>query len=86
MILFLQETRCSSEDLRNFGKNFWKEAETMDLDANGAIGGLGFLWNPILVSIHNFVASRNMLSTYFHILGTFVRGVITNVYVPFQLA
>ena len=54
----------------------------MDLDANGAIGGLGILWNPILVSIHNFAASRNMLSAYFHILGTFVRGVITNVYAP----
>ena len=38
------------------------------------------------VSLSNFVASRNMLSTYFHVLGTLVRGVLINVYSPFQLA
>jgi hypothetical protein len=58
----------------------------MVLDANGAAGGLGILWNPNMVNISNFVASRNMLSTCFHILGTSIRGIITNVYSPFQLA
>lgn len=58
----------------------------MVLDANGGTRGLGILWNPNLVSLTNFVASRNMLSGRFHILGTSVRGVITNVYGPFQLA
>lgn len=85
-ILFLQETKCSSKDLENFDKRFWKGAEVMALDATGAMGGLGILWNPNLVSISNFVASRNMLSACFHVLGTLVRGVITNVYGPFQLA
>lgn len=56
-ILFLQETKCSSEDLVNFGKRFGKEAKIMALDANGVVGGLGILWNPNLVSIYNFVAS-----------------------------
>lgn len=85
-ILFLQETKCSSEELRNYGKSFWKGAETMALDANGAAGGLGILSNPNLVNISNVLASRNMLSACFHILGTLVRGVLTNVYSPFQLA
>ena len=57
----------------------------MALDANGAIGGLSILWNPNLATNSIFVASRNMLSSYFHILGTSVWGVITNVYGPFQL-
>lgn len=85
-ILFLQETKCSSEDLGNFGKRFWKAAKVMALDVTGATGGLGILWNPTLVSISNFVMSINMLSTCFHVLGTSIRGVITNVYGPFQLA
>ena len=58
----------------------------MALDANGVVGGLGILWNPNLVSLTNFVASWNMLSGCFHVLGTSVRGVITHVYGPFQLA
>ena len=85
-ILFLQETKCSSEDLGNFGKRFWKGVEVMELDTSGVAGGLGLHWNLNLVSMNNFVASRYMLSTCFHILGTSVRGVITNVYGPFQLA
>ena len=56
----------------------------MALDAFGDARGFEFLWNPNLVSMTNFVVSRYMLSTCLHILGTFVRGVITNVYGPFQ--
>lgn len=84
-ILFLQETKCSSEDLDRYSKHFWKGAEIMALDAMGAIGGLGILWNPNLVCLSNFVASRNMLSACFHILGTTIWGVLTNIYGPFQL-
>ena len=68
-ILFLQETKCSSEDLGGYSKHFWKGAEVMALDVVGIVGGLGILWNPNLVSLSNFVASRNMLSTCFHVLG-----------------
>ena len=84
-ILFLRETKCSSEDLGNFGKRFWKGAKVMALDASGTIGGLGLLWKPNLVSITNFFASRYMISACFHVLGTSVKGVITIVYGPFQL-
>ena len=69
-ILFLQETKYSSEDLGDYRKRFWKGAEVMGLDVVGATGGLGILWNPNLVSLSNFVASRNMLSTFFHVLGS----------------
>ena len=58
----------------------------MALDAIGAAGGLGILWNPNLVSLSNFSASRNTQSANFLIQGTSMRGVIMNVYNPFQLA
>lgn len=85
-IVFLQETKCSGEELRNYDKFFWKGVEMVALDANGVVGGIGILWNPNLVSLSNFVASKNMLSRHFHILGMLIRGVVTNVYDPFQLA
>ena len=78
-IVFLQETKCSSEDLGSFGKRFWKGAEVMALDVSRAIGGLGLPQNPNLASMTNFIASKYILSACFHILGTSIRGVITNV-------
>ena len=66
-ILFLQETKCSGEDLMAYGKHFWKGVETMAVDATRATGGLGILWDLKLVSLSNFLASRNVLMTDFHI-------------------
>ena len=60
-IVFLQETKCSGEDLKNYSKFFRKGAETMALDANGAVGGIRILWDPNLISLSNFVASKNMI-------------------------
>ena len=83
-ILFLQETKCNSEEMDILGRHFWKDARIVATHAIGAAGGLGVLWNPNLVSITNLYATRYMISTRFHVLGTTVRGVITNVYGLFQ--
>ena len=57
----------------------------MALDTSGVAGDLRVPWNPKLVSMTNFISSRHILSACFHILGTSVRGVMTNVYGRFQL-
>lgn len=44
-ILFLQETKCGSEDLDSYNKRFWKGIEIMALDAVGVARGLGIIWN-----------------------------------------
>lgn len=85
-ILFVQETKCSSEELKILGRRFWKGARVVEIDVAGAVGGLGMLWNPNMVSLTNICASRHLISARFHILGTAVKGVITNVYGSFQLA
>lgn len=82
-ILFLQETKCNSEDLESYSRRLWKGASTMVMDVVGATSGIGVLWNPNMVSLSNFVAYRNTLSTRFHVLGTSVRGVLSNIYDPF---
>ena len=50
------------------------------------VGGLGIIWNPQEVSLHNFVASDFTLSAKFYIIGTRISGLITNIYGPFALA
>ena len=60
----------------------WKGCESVAVDARGEAGGLGILWNPHVVLLSGFLATTYSLSVYFHILGTRIRGVISNVYSP----
>ena len=83
-IMFLQETKCSEKELNIIGEKFWRESEAVAVDAKGAAGGIGILWNPREVSLSDFFATQYSFSTAFHILGTSTRGFITNVYDPPQ--
>ena len=85
-ILFLQETKCSSEELEGMGRRFWKGARIVAIDAEGAAGGIGLIWNLNVVSLTNINTTRHMILPWFHILGTVIKGVLTNVYGPLQLA
>lgn len=44
------------------------------------------MWNLQEVRLNNFIASEFSLTAEFHIIGTKVRGFITNIYGPFALA
>jgi len=52
------------------------------VDAMGATEGLGILWNPKAVRLEEFRATHFHLSASFHILGTNIRGTVTNIYGP----
>ena len=67
-IVFLQETKCSSEEMEKSTRRIWKGAQVAAIDVDGAAGGLGLLWNPNLVSISNICATRLIISAQFHIL------------------
>lgn len=43
VILFLQETKCSSEDMENSSKRFWKGAQVVTIEAEGSTRGIGLL-------------------------------------------
>ena len=45
-IVFLQETKFSGEELLSITQKVWKGWESVAIDARGAAGGLGILWNP----------------------------------------
>ena len=63
-------------------RKVWKGCEAIVVDAKKAAGGIGILWNPREVSLFDFSASWHSLSAAFHILGTSIRGFMTNVYGP----
>ena len=83
-MFFLQETKCNNKEMEKITRRAWKGALVAAIDAKGVAGGLGLLWNPNLVSISNLFATHFSISTRFHILGSETKGVVTNVYGPFQ--
>ena len=80
----MQETKCSETDLKSIGGKVWKGCETVAVDAKKADGGIGILWNPKEVFLYNFSATQYSLAAVFHILGTGIRGFMTNVYGPLR--
>ena len=84
-IIFLQETKCSGEELASISQKVWKGCESVAIDAIGAVGGLGILWNSPVVLLSGFLATTCTLSAEFHILGTRIRGFISNVYGPLRV-
>ena len=81
-IIFLQETKCSEDELKVIGEKVWRGSEAIVVDAKGVAGGIGILWNPREVALFDFVASQFSLAATFHILGTHTQGFITNNYDP----
>ena len=83
-MIFLQETKCTWEELKKIARKAWPRCQTVGNDAIGSVGGIGILWNPNLISLSGFRASRHSISGFFKIVGTNQEGFITNVYGPSQ--
>ena len=49
-VLFLQETKCSSEDLVKLFTKVRKGSQSMAIDAKGSSGGIAIIWNPMQIS------------------------------------
>ena len=50
-ILFLQETKCSTEGMEKIREKIWKGSRIMALDAAGMASGIVILWYPSMVDI-----------------------------------
>ena len=70
------------EELAIIAKKLWKGCALVAVDDREEAGGLGILWNPRVVLLSGFLATTCTLSSDFHILGTRIRGVISNFYEP----
>ena len=78
----MHETKCSEEEIKSIARKIWKGCETVATNAKGAAEGIGILWNPWEVNLSGFIATPFSLSADFHILGTKIKGFMTNVYGP----
>ena len=73
-IIFLQETKCSGEELAKTTQKVQKGCESIAIDAKGAARGMGILQNPRMVTLSRFLTTTYSISAEFHILGTRTRG------------
>ena len=71
-------------ELKRIGGKVWKGYVVIAVDSKKVSRGIGTLWNPREFSLFDFSATQHSLSAAFHILGTSIRGFMTNVYTPPQ--
>ena len=81
-IIFLQETKCSEDELKIIGEKVWRGSEAIVVDAKGVTREIRILWNPREVSLCDFMAMQLSLLEAFQILGTSTQGILTNIYGP----
>ena len=53
-MVFLHETKCSTNRIEEVSKKIWKGNESMVIDARGFVGGLGIIWDPVQVTLGGF--------------------------------
>ena len=78
-IVFLQETKCSVNQLQEIRKKIQKGSEGMGIDARGFARGLGMLWDPNKVFLSSFMGNHQFISAKIRVIGFSVSGMITNV-------
>lgn len=60
-IIFVQETKCSTQNLRQIHSKWVSRFEFLEVKAKNSAMGILTLWNPQKVGIINAEASRNYL-------------------------
>lgn len=84
-LVFLQETKGNSNALEKILNKVWTGFRSVSVDALGTSKGVAILWNPQILSLQDFHASHFFISTTFHLIGTNIHGLLTNVYFPQDL-
>ena len=81
-ILFLQETKCSSETLGTILTRVWPSCSSAAVDASGSSGGLAIVWDTLSIELSDFHAVHHLIQATFHPIGTNIHGHLSNVYFP----
>ena len=81
-IFFMQEIKCTSSTFHSILSRLWPGCYTTTVDSDGASGGISIAWNPTLLTLSHFHASRHFIQASFHLIGTNLKGILTNVYFP----
>lgn len=81
-IIFIQETKCSIQKLKQIHSKWMDRFEFLEVKAENIVGGILTLWNPQKVSIIDAEASRNYLFVIVQPVGVVDTFLVTNVYGP----
>lgn len=84
-IIFVQETKCSIQKLRQIHSKWFSRFEFLEVKAENTTGGILTLWNPQKIGIIDAEASRNYLSVVIQPVGDRDIYLVTNVYGPQRL-
>lgn len=84
-IIFVQETKCSIQKLKQIHSKWLSRFEFLEVKAENSAGGILTLWNPLKIGIIDVEASRNYLSVFIQPVGDRNTYLVTNVYVPQRL-
>eukprot|EP00253_Pinus_taeda_P014697 PITA_14697 len=68
-IIFVQETKCSMEKIREIHNKWLIKYEYLEVKANNSAGGILTLWDPKKFGILDAEASRNYLSLVYSLVG-----------------
>lgn len=84
-MVFIQETKCSIEKIREIHSKWLIKYEYLEVKADNTARGILTLWNPQKLEILDVEASKNYLSMVIQPLGDKEVYLITNVYGPQRL-
>eukprot|EP00253_Pinus_taeda_P005917 PITA_05917 len=79
-IIFVQETKCSIQKLKQIHSKWLNRFEFLEFKARNIVGGILTLWNPQKIGIIDAQATRNYLSVVIQPVGDKDPYLVTNVY------
>lgn len=85
-ILMIQETKCQIDTMKDMASRCWKRCESVATSAEGFLGGMAILWDPVRVVLDQFIETTSTITASFRERGPVEGCTITNVYGPNILA
>lgn len=82
IVVIIQETKISTEKMREILNRNKNRYEMMGQDAIGSVGGLVIIWNPKEIQFSNWISFPRILTGTTRIIGTMEEVIITGVYGP----
>eukprot|EP00253_Pinus_taeda_P034305 PITA_34305 len=84
-IIFVQETKCASNIIKNVSRKLGRQMEYMETDSHGWEGGLVTWWNPHVIKIFSSEATRHFIALEVQVIGNSETYLCINVYGPQKL-
>lgn len=79
-IVMLQETKCDKKSMEIIARKTWNQCDFGCSEADGASGGLSFLWNPSKIKVELRAQSKWIITISYKIIGSTDHGIVTQVY------